>query len=117
VFFAQLDEHDSSLPGFVRDEFEASTFPRGDELLPGGHHRCNIWQGTFPSGDLGAVRHHPQKAEAAQPTCTTGNTTREAWPAPRSSVMRGGRPSGMRVKWSLSLSATDMRSRCPARKR
>lgn len=23
-------------------------FPWGDELLPGGVHRCNIWQGSFP---------------------------------------------------------------------
>lgn len=23
-------------------------FPWGDELLPGGEHRCNIWQGEFP---------------------------------------------------------------------
>ncbi len=24
-------------------------FPWGDELEPGGRHRCNVWQGTFPS--------------------------------------------------------------------
>jgi formylglycine-generating enzyme required for sulfatase activity len=24
-------------------------FPWGDELEPGGVHRCNVWQGTFPS--------------------------------------------------------------------
>lgn len=24
-------------------------FPWGDELTPNGEHRCNIWQGTFPS--------------------------------------------------------------------
>ena len=23
-------------------------FPWGDELIPGGEHRCNIWQGNFP---------------------------------------------------------------------
>ncbi|MCF3962495.1 formylglycine-generating enzyme family protein [Streptomyces fuscigenes] len=23
-------------------------YPWGDELTPGGEHRCNIWQGTFP---------------------------------------------------------------------
>lgn len=23
-------------------------FPWGDELTPGGEHRCNVWQGTFP---------------------------------------------------------------------
>ncbi len=24
-------------------------FPWGDELMPGGRHRCNIWQGVFPT--------------------------------------------------------------------
>lgn len=24
-------------------------YPWGDELTPGGEHRCNIWQGTFPT--------------------------------------------------------------------
>lgn len=24
-------------------------YPWGDELMPGGEHRCNIWQGDFPS--------------------------------------------------------------------
>ena len=24
-------------------------YPWGDELMPGGEHRCNIWQGEFPS--------------------------------------------------------------------
>jgi len=38
----------------ARGGLEARTFPWGDELLPGGRHRCNIWQGTFPSEDLGA---------------------------------------------------------------
>ena len=26
----------------------------GDELCPGGEHRCNIWQGTFPTSNQGA---------------------------------------------------------------
>jgi len=29
-------------------------YPWGDELTPGGKHRCNIWQGTFPKEDIGA---------------------------------------------------------------
>ena len=33
---------------------EGSTYPWGDELSPGGKHRCNIWQGQFPKKDLGA---------------------------------------------------------------
>lgn len=28
-------------------------YPWGDELLPGGEHRCNIWQGKFPVSDTG----------------------------------------------------------------
>jgi formylglycine-generating enzyme required for sulfatase activity len=27
-------------------------FPWGDDLTPGGVHRCNIWQGAFPQEDL-----------------------------------------------------------------
>ncbi len=37
----------------ARGGLEAATFPWGDELEPGGRHRCNIWQGTFPSEDRG----------------------------------------------------------------
>jgi sulfatase modifying factor 1 len=29
-------------------------FPWGDELEPGGQHRMNVWQGTFPTEDTGA---------------------------------------------------------------
>ena len=29
-------------------------FPWGDDLVPNGEHRCNIWQGTFPTVDTGA---------------------------------------------------------------
>ncbi|HEY4387823.1 MAG TPA: formylglycine-generating enzyme family protein, partial [Ktedonobacteraceae bacterium] len=28
-------------------------YPWGDELLPDGEHRCNIWQGTFPTTNTG----------------------------------------------------------------
>jgi formylglycine-generating enzyme required for sulfatase activity len=28
-------------------------YPWGDELTPGGRHRCNIWQGDFPYQDTG----------------------------------------------------------------
>jgi formylglycine-generating enzyme required for sulfatase activity len=30
------------------------SFPWGDELEPGGEHRMNVWQGTFPADDTGA---------------------------------------------------------------
>jgi formylglycine-generating enzyme len=29
------------------------TFPWGEELTPDGIHRCNVWQGSFPSHDTG----------------------------------------------------------------
>jgi len=33
----------------ARGGLEGARYPWGDELTPGGEHRCNIWQGTFPS--------------------------------------------------------------------
>ena len=33
----------------ARGGLERARYPWGDELQPGGKHRCNIWQGTFPS--------------------------------------------------------------------
>ena len=36
----------------ARGGLEQKTYPWGDELLPGGRHMCNIWQGTFPDIDL-----------------------------------------------------------------
>lgn len=32
----------------ARGGLEQKIYPWGDELLPGGEHRCNIWQGEFP---------------------------------------------------------------------
>jgi sulfatase modifying factor 1 len=32
----------------ARGGLEQAIFPWGDELTPGGEHRCNIWQGQFP---------------------------------------------------------------------
>jgi len=32
----------------ARDGKEQLSFPWGDELQPGGKHRCNVWQGDFP---------------------------------------------------------------------
>ncbi|GGZ42980.1 formylglycine-generating enzyme family protein [Streptomyces bluensis] len=33
----------------ARGGLRGKRFPWGDELTPGGEHRCNIWQGRFPS--------------------------------------------------------------------
>lgn len=35
----------------ARGGLEQKLFPWGDELEPGGEHRCNVWQGEFPSHD------------------------------------------------------------------
>jgi sulfatase modifying factor 1 len=37
----------------ARGGLDQKTYPWGDELTPGGQHRCNIWQGRFPDNDLG----------------------------------------------------------------
>lgn len=36
----------------ARGGLEQNRFPWGNELLPNGEHRCNIWQGTFPDVNL-----------------------------------------------------------------
>ena len=38
----------------ARGGLEQARFPWGDELEPGGEHRCNVWQGTFPSDNTQA---------------------------------------------------------------
>lgn len=35
----------------ARGGLEQKLYPWGDELTPGGQHRCNIWQGRFPVED------------------------------------------------------------------
>ncbi|MEU8353088.1 formylglycine-generating enzyme family protein [Streptomyces sp. NPDC048845] len=35
----------------ARGGLEQRRYPWGDELTPGGEHRCNIWQGKFPAGN------------------------------------------------------------------
>ena len=41
----------------ARGGLEQKTYPWGDELTPGGEHRCNIWQGRFPDQDTGDDGH------------------------------------------------------------
>ncbi|MFY0408273.1 formylglycine-generating enzyme family protein [Solicola sp. PLA-1-18] len=38
----------------ARGGLDGAVFPWGDELEPGGEHRMNVWQGTFPSRDTAA---------------------------------------------------------------
>src|SRR3984957_7882756 len=35
----------------ARGGLEQKTYPWGDDLMPGGRHMCNIWQGSFPDID------------------------------------------------------------------
>jgi len=35
----------------ARGGLEQKLYPWGDELTPGGQHRCNVWQGKFPVED------------------------------------------------------------------
>ena len=37
----------------ARGGLEQARYPWGDELHPGGEHRCNIWQGNFPIKNTG----------------------------------------------------------------
>jgi sulfatase modifying factor 1 len=41
----------------ARGGLERARYPWGDELTPRGRHRCNIWQGTFPSHNTGEDGH------------------------------------------------------------
>src|SRR5690606_19049068 len=38
----------------ARGGLAQNLFPWGDEREPGGQHRCNVWQGSFPQHDTGA---------------------------------------------------------------
>ena len=84
----------------ARGGFEQRTFPWGDELEPGGEHRCNVWQGTFPHRDAGADGYRgTAPVDAFQPNGhglynVVGNTWEwcaDWWDAGRASrVMKGG---------------------------
>ncbi len=39
--------------GAARGGLDQATYPWGNELTPGGQHRCNIWQGRFPARNTG----------------------------------------------------------------
>lgn len=41
----------------ARGGLDQAIFPWGDELEPGGEHRCNVWQGSFPDRDEAADGH------------------------------------------------------------
>ena len=37
----------------ARGGLEGKAYPWGDELMSGGQHRCNVWQGAFPHSNTG----------------------------------------------------------------
>ncbi|MER5620144.1 formylglycine-generating enzyme family protein [Streptosporangium sp. NPDC002544] len=41
----------------ARGGLDQARYPWGDELTPRGQHRCNIWQGRFPTHNTGADGH------------------------------------------------------------
>jgi len=41
----------------ARGGLEGRRYPWGDDLMPGGKHRCNIWQGDFPARNTAADGH------------------------------------------------------------
>ncbi len=82
----------------ARGGLDQAVYPWGDELTPGGEHRCNIWQGTFPShntlddGWLGTapVGSYPPNGFGLY-DCS-GNTWdwTDTWFTPEQRVIRGG---------------------------
>ncbi|MEU0844602.1 formylglycine-generating enzyme family protein [Streptomyces sp. NPDC005962] len=65
----------------ARGGLERSRFPWGDELLPRGQHRCNIWQGKFPqvnTGEDGYLGTAPVKAYRAN-NLGLYNTSGNVW--------------------------------------
>ena len=54
----------------IRGGLEGKLYPWGDELAPGGAHRANLWQGSFPQQDLnrdGFASYGPIKQFPANP--------------------------------------------------
>lgn len=87
----------------ARGGLAGARYPWGDELEPGGEHRCNIWQGDFPLRDLAADGYAGTAPVDAFAPNGLGlfNTSGNAWEwcadrftapnaAPGSQVVRGG---------------------------
>jgi formylglycine-generating enzyme required for sulfatase activity len=49
----------------ARGGLEQRVFPWGDEFMPGGEHRMNVWQGDFPDHDTGEDGWHGTAPVAA----------------------------------------------------
>ena len=106
------------------DEWEAAArgglrgrrFPWGDELEPGGEHRCNVWQGRFPApehvrrrlrghGACDGLRpERPTASTTAPVTPGNGAPTGSPYPAPRRPS--GSAPDATRCSRAAPTSAT-----------
>jgi formylglycine-generating enzyme len=76
----------------ARGGLEGATFPWGDELEPGGEHRMNVWQGTFPTDntlDDGFFATCPVDAFAPN-GYGLHNTTGNVWEWTAEEVQKGG---------------------------
>ena len=62
----------------ARGGLESKTFPWGDEREPGGEHRMNVWQGTFPSKNTEADGYYGTAPVDSFPPTATGSTTSPA---------------------------------------
>jgi formylglycine-generating enzyme required for sulfatase activity len=65
----------------ARGGLERQPFPWGDELEPGGAHRMNVWQGTFPaSNTVGDGYYGTAPVDAFEPNAYgLHNTTGNVW--------------------------------------
>ena len=63
----------------ARGGLEQAVYPWGDELMPGGEHRCNIWQGRFPDHNTAEDGYRRDRAGArlTRPTAMACTTWRE----------------------------------------
>ena len=83
----------------ARGGLDQARYPWGDELTPGGEHRCNIWQGRFPAHNTAEDGYRGTAPVDAFPANgfglhnVAGNVWEwcaDAWAGQDARVMRGG---------------------------